>query len=73
MKKISNSRRAAYAERAIVAHVATSGNSGNDKEESLTDLMSDLLHLARKWKVSVSKLLKRAQMHFEAEEAGTEI
>jgi len=73
--KISNSRRAAWAQTALDSYLEAKGEDDNLRDD-IIDLVTDLLHLARKHRKFIvlpsgvkgpSSILETAKMHFEAE------
>ena len=77
--KISNSRRAAWAQTALDSYLEAKGEDDNLRDDApfnIIDLVTDLLHLARKHRKFIvlpsgvkgpSSILETAKMHFEAE------
>jgi hypothetical protein len=66
---MTNKQRAAYAETAIKAFLEV---CKTDREDAITDLVTDLMHLARRDGADPYTIVRTAQMHFEAEENGEE-
>lgn len=64
MTSPTNFQRAAWAEAAIVAFIE---QTNCDHDNSLGDLLCDLMHWAKSQDFDFDQALERAQMHFVAE------
>ena len=66
----ANGSRAAWAQRAIQAFES---ETSCDREDSLCDLLCDLMHFAAQGQFDFDRELSRAQGHFDVEKTGEEI
>ena len=64
---ITNRERAKRAAQTLETYKRVYAAPGYDTQEALTDLIADLLHLARAKKLDPEKVLAMAQYHFESE------
>lgn len=64
-----NVRRVAQARRAVKFFTVDSGNEGEPLRDIMIDLMADLMHLAKKEKIDVVRLVEMAHDHFTTETA----
>jgi len=63
-----DSRGTVAAASAVFAYEQSLHEEGaRDEVEGIVDLMADLLHLADEYGLSVSSVLRKAKMHYEAE------
>jgi hypothetical protein len=76
-----NEHRAQCAETAVRAYAAVKEHnatdccdfSSEDAQERLTDLLADLRHLCRREGTDFADAVRTSEMHFEAEEADTDV
>lgn len=64
---ISNTERAKRAAQTLEKYKRVYAAPGYDTQEAITDLIADLLHLARAGKLEPENILTMAQYHFESE------
>ena len=63
-----NAKRAAWAETALAAFCAVTGqNTEEEAHEAMTDLICDLLHLANAKRLNPSSIISQAIGHYEHE------
>lgn len=67
---MTNKERVAKATKAFNTYARLNGGKANDFEEHLTDLVTDLLHLAHSKNVNISHLVDRSWGHFSHEHEG---
>jgi hypothetical protein len=70
MSEPTNASRAESAERALRSHVEAKGEKFDLSSSEIVDLITDLLHLAARIDQGddpIESALRRARMHFEAE------
>ncbi len=65
----TNRARASWGYDAVRTHVDTSRSRSEPFDIEISDLLSDLMHLARSEKLDFGQMLERAQMHFNTEVA----
>jgi hypothetical protein len=61
---------ARFAEAALKAHAKETGNLREPLETRIMDLLTDLMHLAKKRGVEFDSVAQQARAHVAAEEAG---
>jgi Tfp pilus assembly protein PilO len=61
---------ARFAETALKAHAKETGNLSEPMETRIMDLLTDLMHLAKKRGLDFDSVAQQARVHVTAEEAG---